>query len=75
MEDTPTGRGIDLFTVLGNFQNGPQSRSVNNFCQPLDLDPNSRTYVFLQVKAPPSHALKLLDIQLVSSLLFEQLFE
>ena len=40
MENTPTDCGSDLPTVLKILKNERRSRSVNNFLQPLDLDPN-----------------------------------
>ena len=40
MENTPTRHGSDLPTILRIFKNDRKSRSVNNFLQPLDLDPN-----------------------------------
>ena len=40
MENTPTGCGSDLPTILRISKNDRKSRSANNFLQPLDLDPN-----------------------------------
>jgi hypothetical protein len=38
--NTPTDCGSDLPTILKILKNERKSRSVNNFLQPLDLDPN-----------------------------------
>ena len=42
MENTPTGCGSDLPSILRTFKNDPKSRSVNNFLECSDVDPNSR---------------------------------
>jgi hypothetical protein len=54
MENTPTGCGRDLPTILRILKNDKKSRSVNNFLQPLDLDPNRIQVFVLPAKAPPS---------------------
>ena len=41
MENTPTGCGSDLPTILRILKNDRKSRSVNNFLECSDLDPNS----------------------------------
>lgn len=41
MDDTPAGCGDDLPTILGTVKNVPKSRSINNFLQRPDVDPNS----------------------------------
>jgi hypothetical protein len=50
MENTPAGCGSDLPTNLRILKNDRKSRSVNNFLQPLDLDPNNVKYYFYQPK-------------------------
>ena len=40
--------------ILDLFRNNPKLRSVNNFLQQLDFDPNSIKDVLLPAKAPPS---------------------
>ena len=50
MENTPTGCGSDLPTILIILKNDRKSRSVNNFLQPLDLDPNRIKDFFYQPK-------------------------
>ena len=41
MQNTSTGCGRHLPTILGIFKNHSKSRSVNNFFKCSDLDPNS----------------------------------
>ena len=53
MENTPTGCGSDLPTILRFLKNDWKSRSVNNFLQPLDLDPNRIKDVVYQPKLRP----------------------
>jgi hypothetical protein len=48
MQNTPAGCGSHLPTILRTFENEPKSRSVNNFLECSDLDPNSRTKIFYQ---------------------------
>ena len=48
MENTPTGCGSDLPTILRILKNDRKSRSVNNFLECSDLDPNSRKDLFYQ---------------------------
>jgi hypothetical protein len=50
MENTPTGCGSDLPTILRILKNDRKSRSVDNFLQPLDLDPNRIKYFVYQPK-------------------------
>ena len=54
MENTPTGCGSDLPTILRIFKNDRKSRSVNNFLQPLDLDPNRINDFVYQPKLRPA---------------------
>jgi hypothetical protein len=54
MENTPTGCGSDLPTILRILKNDRKSRSVHNFLQPLDSDPNRIKDFCLPAKAPPS---------------------
>jgi hypothetical protein len=54
IENTPTGCGSDLPTILRILKNDRKSRSVNNFLQPLDLDPNRIKYLFYQPKLRPA---------------------
>jgi hypothetical protein len=53
MENTPTGCGSDLPTILRILKNDRTSRSVNNFLQPLDLDPNRIPFFVYQPKLRP----------------------
>jgi len=53
MENTPTGCGSHLPTILRILKNDRKSRSVNNTFQPLDLHPNRIKYVFFQPKLRP----------------------
>ena len=53
MENTPTGCGSDLPTILRILKNDRKSRSVNNSLQPLDLDPNIIKDCFYQPKLRP----------------------
>jgi hypothetical protein len=53
MENTPTGCGSDLHTILRILKNDRKSRSVNNLFQPLDLDPNRIKDFFYQPKLRP----------------------
>ena len=59
MENTPSGCGSDLLTILGISNNGLKSRSVYNF-QRLDLDPNSRAHVFASLSSAQTVISKLL---------------
>jgi hypothetical protein len=47
-QNTPTGCGSHLPSILRPFKNDPKSRSVNNFLECTDLDPNSRKDLFYQ---------------------------
>ena len=40
MENTPTGCGSDLPTILRILKNDRKSKSVHIFVRPLDLNPN-----------------------------------
>ena len=53
MENTPMGCGSDLPRILGMSENYPKSRSVNNFLQRLDLDPNSTIFCVTSPKLHP----------------------
>ena len=55
MENTPTGCGDDLLTILGIFKNDPKSRSVNIFVQLLDFLPNSLEKIICQPKLRPAN--------------------
>ena len=59
MENTPAGCGSDLPTILRILKNDRKSRSVNNFLQPLDLDPNRIKDLFYQPKLRPVGAQEL----------------
>jgi hypothetical protein len=48
MQNTPTGRGSHLPTILTTSENHPKSRSVNNSFKCSDLDPHSRKDAFWQ---------------------------
>jgi hypothetical protein len=48
MQNTPAGCGSNLPLLLRTFKNDSKSRSVNNFLECSDLDPNSRKDVFYQ---------------------------
>ena len=48
MENTPTGCGSHLYTILRTFKNDRKSRSVNNSLEWSDLDPNSTKDFFDQ---------------------------
>ena len=54
MENTPLVCADELPSILGMVNKYPKSRSVNNFLQRLDFDPNSMKDVSLPAKAPPS---------------------
>jgi hypothetical protein len=54
MENTAIGCGSDLPTILRILKNDRKSRSVNNFLQPLDLDPNRIKDLFYQPKLRPA---------------------
>ena len=41
MYNTHMRRGSDLPTILGMFKHDPKTRSVNDSCELLDLDPNT----------------------------------
>ena len=47
MENTLTVRADDLPSILGILKQDPKSRSVNDFLQQLDFDPNSITVIFV----------------------------
>jgi hypothetical protein len=53
-QNTSTGCGSDLPAIMHILKNDRKSRSVNNFLQPLDLDPNRIHFFLLPAKAPPS---------------------
>ena len=48
MQNTPAGCGSHLPSILRTFKNDPKSRSVNNFLECSDLDPNSGKDLFYQ---------------------------
>jgi hypothetical protein len=48
MQNTPTGCGSHLPSILRTFKNQSKSRSVNMFFKCSDFDPNSRKDVFYQ---------------------------
>ena len=52
MENIPTGLANDLPTILKTLENEFKSRSVNNFLQRLNLDPNGVFYL-LSARGPP----------------------
>ena len=45
MQNTPTGCGSELLTILRILENDRTSRSVNNVFECSDLGPNSITFV------------------------------
>jgi hypothetical protein len=54
MENTPTGCGSDLPTILRILKNDSKSRSVNIFLQPLDLDPDRiKDFDMLEIEKCP----------------------
>lgn len=63
MQNTPTGCGIDLYTILAFPKKVlPASRRVNNSLQRLDLDLNYRCFCF-QPKRHPAQQVRLVCTQ------------
>jgi hypothetical protein len=53
MQNTSTGCGSHLQTILRTFKNDPKSRSVHNFRECSDLGAEGSTKMILPARAPP----------------------